>query len=131
MSPSDWYGELAKPSWAPPAWIFSPVWTALYLVIGISFGYVLLLFLRKKIPFAVLLPFVLNLIFNLAFPPVQFVLQNNLLAAIDIILVLGTLVWALAAVYKYARWVAFANIPYLLWVMFASALQIAVTALNR
>jgi tryptophan-rich sensory protein len=130
MSTQLWYQSLIKPTWAPPAWLFGPVWTVLYLIIIVSFGYVVRLFLKKKISGLVLLPFVLNIVFNLLFSPIQFSLQNNLLAAIDILLVLGTLVWALVAIYPRAKWVALVNIPYLLWVSFATVLQITVTVLN-
>ncbi|KKT33838.1 MAG: CrtK protein, membrane protein-like protein, partial [Candidatus Moranbacteria bacterium GW2011_GWF2_44_10] len=66
--------------------------------------------------------------------PLQFGLKNNLLAAIDILLVLGTLIWALLALWHASpglRWVVFANIPYLLWVTFATGLQLTITYLNR
>ncbi len=82
----------------------------------------------------VALPFALNLIFNFAFTPLQFGLKNNFLAAVDIFLVLGTLIWALTALW-YAvpslRWVVYVNIPYLLWVSFATILQLTITYLNR
>jgi len=126
----DWYKTLAKPSWAPPSWLFGPVWTVLYAIIAVTFGYVAYLFIKGRIPFIVLLPFILNLIFNLVFTPIQFGLKNNLLAAADILLVLVTLVWALIAIYPYAKWVSFANLPYLLWVLFATVLQLTVTYLN-
>jgi len=77
------------------------------------------------------LPFVLNLIFNFAFTPLQFGLQNNLLAAIDIVFVLTTLIWAMVAVWPYLRPVVYANIPYILWVCFATVLQLTITYLNR
>jgi translocator protein len=131
MNPTySWYQSLIKPSWAPPSWLFGPVWSVLYLIIAISFGYVGYLFIKGKIPFIVLLPFILNLIFNLLFTPLQFGLQNNLLAAIDIIFVLGTLVWALISIYPHVHWVSLANIPYLAWVCFATVLQLTVTVLN-
>lgn len=100
------------------------------MIIIISFGYTAFLFFKGKIPFIVFLPFILNIIFNLIFTPLQFGLRNNFLAAIDIVLVLGTLAWALFVVFPYARWVSYANIPYLLWVMFAAILQITITAMN-
>ncbi|PIR82994.1 hypothetical protein COU19_02930 [Candidatus Kaiserbacteria bacterium CG10_big_fil_rev_8_21_14_0_10_56_12] len=75
-------------------------------------------------------PFALNLVFSLAFSPIQFGLQNNLLAALDILLVLGTLVWAMRAIYRYERWIAYAQVPYLLWVAFATCLQLTITYLN-
>ena len=130
MNTGEWYAQLDKPFWAPPAWLFGPVWTMLYVIIALSFGYAVYLFLKKWIPFAVILPFVLNIIFNLAFTPIQFGLQNNLLAAADITLVLVTLVWALVAIFPYARWVTYVNTPYLLWVIFATILQFTITTLN-
>ncbi|MFA6354372.1 MAG: TspO/MBR family protein [Candidatus Paceibacterota bacterium] len=130
MDTSGWYQTLIKPSWAPPAWIFGPVWTVLYALIAISFCYVGYLFFKRKISLIVLLPFILNLVFNFSFTYFQFGLKNNFLAAIDILLVLGTLIWAMVAIKPHAKWVALMNIPYLLWVGFATVLQLTVTYLN-
>jgi translocator protein len=126
----DWYSQLIKPSWSPPAWLFGPVWTVLYIIIAVSFGKVFLMAWQKQIAFIVALPFILNLVFNFIFTPLQFGLKNNLLAAVDILLVLITLVWAMAAIYPHVRWLAYMQIPYLLWVSFATILQLTVTYLN-
>lgn len=126
----DWYSNLIKPTWSPPASIFGPVWAFLYSIIAISYGYVFYLYINKKIPFLVLLPFVLNLVFNFAFTPIQFGLKNNFLAMFDIFLTLGTLIWALYSIYPYAKWVSFVNIPYVLWGSFATVLQVVITYLN-
>lgn len=134
MDTYDWYSQLIKPSWSPPSWLFGPVWTVLYVIIAISFGTVFYKAFTKQIPKMVALPFALNLVFNLAFTPIQFGLQNNLLAAVDILLVLGTLIWALIALWRASpnlRWVVYANIPYLLWVSFATVLQLTITYLNK
>lgn len=131
MNTYNWYQTLIKPSWAPPSWVFGPVWTVLYAIMAVSFGAVFYKAFSKQIPWIVALPFILNLIFNFAFTPLQFGLQNNLLAAIDILLVLGTLVWALFAIYPHAAWISYANIPYLLWVSFATVLQLTITYLNK
>ncbi len=131
MNTYNWYSQLIKPSWAPPSWLFGPAWTFLYVLIVVSFGKVFLMAWQKQIAFVVALPFILNLVFNFAFIPLQFGLRNNLLAVIDILLVLGTLVWAMLAIYPYARWIAYIQIPYLLWVSFATVLQFTITYLNR
>lgn len=130
MKNFEWYQQLIKPTWAPPSWLFGPVWSILYAVIAITFGYVGYAFIKKQIPFVVILPFILNLIFNFSFTPIQFGLKNNLLASVDILLVLVTLIWALIAIYPHFKWVAYANIPYLLWVIFATGLQLSITFLN-
>ncbi len=127
---STWYLELIKPTWAPPAWVFGPVWSVLYVIIFVSFGYVFYKAWQGAIPMLVALPFLLNLIANVAFTPIQFGLKSNVLAAVDIALVLTTLVWALIAIYPYYKWVALINTPYLLWVCFATVLQFTVTYLN-
>lgn len=125
-----WYQSLLKPAWAPPSWLFGPVWTILYIIIVFSFGSVLYKAVSKKISWIIALPFGLNIFFNLIFSPIQFTLQNNILAAIDILLVLATLIWAMVAIWPKMRWVALVNIPYLLWVCFATILQLTVTYIN-
>ena len=131
MTNYNWYSQLIKPVWAPPSWLFGPVWTFLYLLIAVSFGKVFLMFFQKKVPLIIILPFILNLIFNLAFTPLQFGLKNNFLATIDILLVLATLIWAMIAIYPYARWLTFIQLPYLFWVSFATILQLTITYLNK
>jgi tryptophan-rich sensory protein len=131
METSNNYKELKKPYWAPPGRLFGPVWMILYIIIFISYGYVIYLFFNNIIPFMVLLPFILNLVFNFAFIPIQFRLKNNVLALIDIILTIATLVWALYSIFSYASWVSYVNVPYVLWGTFATVLQISITFLNR
>lgn len=131
MKGYNWYSQLIKPSWSPPAWLFGPVWTVLYIIIIISFGKVFLMAWHKEISYIVLLPFVMNLIFNLLFAPLQFGLKNNLLAAVDILCILGTLVWAIVAIYPYSPVIAYSQILYLLWVSFATTLQLTITYLNK
>ncbi|MBU0648007.1 tryptophan-rich sensory protein [Patescibacteria group bacterium] len=126
----NWYAQLIKPTWAPPSWLFGPVWTVLYIIIAVSYGTVFIRTFTGKLSWLVALPFALNLVFNLAFSPIQFGLQNNALAAIDILLVLGTLIWTMITIWPHARWITYANIPYLLWVIFATILQFTITYLN-
>jgi tryptophan-rich sensory protein len=121
---------LIKPTWAPPSWLFGPVWTILYILITASFGYVFYKVYRKEFPIKVAVPFILNLVFNFLFTPLQFGLMNNVLASLDVALVLLTLAWAMVSVWKYAKWVSLINIPYLLWVSFATILQVTITVLN-
>ena len=134
MNTYNWYSQLIKPFWAPPSWLFGPVWSVLYAIIAVSFGTVFYKAFMGKLPWMVALPFALNLLFNFAFTPIQFGLKNNLLSSVDILLVVATLVWALVALWHAApelRWVVYVNIPYLLWGMFATCLQLTITYLNR
>ncbi len=125
------YQELIRPTWASPAWIFGPVWSVLYILIAISFGKVFLMLWQKQITLIVALPFILNLIFNFSFTWIQFGLKNNILASVDILLVLATLIWAMFSIWPKARWIALINIPYFLWVSFATVLQLTITFLNK
>ena len=126
-----WYALLQKPWFAPPAWLFGPVWSALYVLIILSFGFVFLNVIRKRWPVKIALPFIINIVANLLFTPLQFGLQNNVLALLDILIVLCTIPWMMRMVWGRERWVVYIQIPYLLWVMFATVLQISITWLNR
>jgi tryptophan-rich sensory protein len=107
------------------------VWSVLYLIIAVSFGYVGYLFATGAVAFSVLLPFILNLAANILYTPLQFKVRNYLLASVDIVVVWGTIVEFMVLVYPYAPWVAYVNIPYLVWVSFATGLQFTVAWMNR
>jgi len=128
---TEWYRQLNKPSWAPGEHVFGYVWTPLYIIILIVNVYVLKLLLSKQIGLAVALPFWLNLVFNLIYTPIQFVLRNNYLASVDIILVLSTIIWSMLAIWPHSKLASLAFSPYLIWVCIATALQFSITLLNR
>ncbi len=125
-----WYSTLLKPSWAPPSWLFGVAWGFIYPLIALSFGYVGWQILRGRLPRALLWPFATNLFFNLTFTFVQFGLRDQTLSLIWMFLVVGTLLWAVRAVWPHVRWVAYVQLPYLLWGLFATALQCSIWWLN-
>lgn len=127
----NWYSTLIKPAWAPPSLLFGPVWSVLYVIIAITYGTVFYKIYTKELSPVVALPFALNLVFNFSFTYFQFTLKNNLLASIDILFILATLAWALFVIYPCIKWIALANIPYLLWVLFATVLQLTITWINK
>jgi len=89
------------------------------------------MFYKNEIGLLIVLPFVLNLIFNAVFTPLQFGLKNNWLAAVDIVLILLTLVWLVAVIFPHAQWIAYMQIPYLIWVSIATVLQLSIVYLNE
>lgn len=129
-STQEWYALLEKPWFAPPAWVFGPVWSVLYVLIIISFGFVFLNVIRKRWPAKIALPFAINLVANILFTPLQFGLRNNVLALLDIFLILASIIWMVRAVWPRARWIAWMQLPYALWVTFACVLQVSITWLN-
>ena len=130
MDNKQWYSKLNKPKWSPPSYLFGIVWPILYVLIIISFGFVFINIYRGNIPFIIVLPFILNIIFNILFSPIQWGLRNNVLATIDILLMLITLIWIMVSIYTYYQWITYIQIPYLLWISFALVLQFEITRRN-
>ncbi len=126
----EWYSSLEKPAWTPEPSTIGLVWQWLYPIILITFGFVFVQAIRKKIPWIVALPFAINLLANLIFTPIQFGLRNLPLAAIDILIVWASIAWMVVAIWKYYRWIALAQVPYFVWVSIATVLQVSITFWN-
>lgn len=127
----DFYEQLAKPQWAPQPPVFGIVWSVLYPIIFIAYGYALVQVARGRWPSALLVPILINLVANFAYTPIQFGLRNLWLAEADIVIVLATAVWSIIALWPHSRLVALALVPYALWVAIAAALQTSILWLNR
>lgn len=125
-----WYNSLDKPSWTPSPAIIGLIWTILYPVIVVSFGFVFVMAFRGKVGWMVAVPFAINLVANLVFTPIQFGMRNLPLASADILIVWATIIWMMAAIWRHYRWIAVAQVPYFVWVSLATVLQLSITAMN-
>ncbi len=126
---TNWYQFLAKPSFNPPNWIFGPVWTLLYLMMGISLGIIWHSTnnSRKKAMQLFAVQFVLNLGWSFLF----FNLHMFGTAYIEIIVMLIAIIFTIFAFYKINKTAAYLLIPYLCWVTFASFLNLSIWVLNK
>lgn len=124
------YNALQKPWFAPPVWLFLPVWTAIYAIMAVTYLRIFYLAFRRVVPLWIVMPFALNLICNFAYIPLEFQLGNDYLALLDILAVLFTIAWGMASIWPYSRTLAYWQIPYVAWVAYATVLQISITYLN-
>ena len=125
-----WYESLQKPAWTPDPGTISVIWQVLYPVIFLSFGYIFFKAIQGKIPWSVALPFLINLVANLSFTPLLFGARSLILASVDIVVVLATIIWGMAVVWRFHRWAAIVQLPYLIWVVIATSLQLKMTQMN-
>ena len=119
-----WYAALTKPSFNPPSWVFGPVWTILYTLMGIS------LYLVWKNKSAVKL-FVWQLIANSLWSIIFFGMKNIPLALIEIIILLVLIFATIMKFYKINKAAAYLLIPYFLWGSFATFLTYSIWILNK
>ncbi len=128
---NNWYFDLSKPSLNPPNWIFGPVWITLYFLMGISLFLIWqkgLNIQRNKNAFIL---FIVQLVFNSLWSIVFFGM-HQILPAVLVITVLWLLIFACIFSFKpISKPAAYLLIPYLLWVSFASYLNISIYILNR
>ena len=127
----NWYDSLAKPAWTPAPGVIGTIWTVLYPIILVAFGYMVFRIVRGEAPASLLVPIAINIVSNVAFTPIQFGLRNLPLASVDILVVLVTIVWCMVAFWTYSRVAALALTPYLAWVATATVLQLSITWMNR
>ncbi|HOT44130.1 MAG TPA: tryptophan-rich sensory protein [Spirochaetota bacterium] len=129
-SVGSWYSGLNKPSFNPPDWIFGPVWTALYLMMGIALYLVWKKGLSHKETRAAVAAFGVQLFLNLAWSFLFFYLHMPFAAFIEIILLWFAIAATMAAFARVSRAACRLLVPYLLWVSFASVLNFFLWRLN-
>ena len=125
-----WYATLVKPSWAPPNWLFGPVWTTLYILIGIA------LFLvwkeginRKDVKLAISV-FVVQLVLNVLWSVIFFG-YNSLLGGLIVIIILWIAILAnIIFFYRVSKSAGLLLVPYIVWETIASYLNYSVYLLN-
>ncbi|MBF0411034.1 MAG: tryptophan-rich sensory protein [Candidatus Riflebacteria bacterium] len=126
----EWYETLNRPSFNPPNWIFAPVWTTLYILLSISLFLIWKQHSSKERNLAILI-FLLQLILNFSWSFIFFYFNMIGLALIEIILLWINIIIMLVLFYKIKPIAAYINIPYLLWVAFATLLNASYYFLNR
>jgi len=126
----EWYDNLAKPSWTPAPSTIGLIWSLLYPIIIVSFGFVFVQAYRRKMERKIALPFAINLVANLLFMPFFSGLRSVPLAAVDIVIVWATIIWMTVAIWKHHKWVAVVQVPYFVWVSIATVLQLSITWMN-
>jgi translocator protein len=131
MSWMEWYNSLVKPSWTPAPSTISLIWTILYPIIVVSFGFVLVQLFRGKVGWKIAVPFAINLVANLLFMPIFAGLRNVPLACVDIMIVWSTIIWCVVVAWPVCKWVAVAQVPYFVWVSIATVIQVSIAAMNR
>lgn len=128
---STWYVALAKPLWAPPNWLFGPIWSILYLLMGISLFLILRKgFYRQDVRFAILI-FAVQLVLNLIWSWVFFG-AHSLFGGFIVIMLLWIAIFAnIIAFSILSRTAGLLLIPYIVWVSIASYLNYSVYLLNH
>lgn len=129
FQPGAWYADLAKPGWTPPSVIFAPVWTLLYLLMAVSAWLVW----READLSASMLPlsvYVLQLAVNAAWSWLFFGLHQIGWALVDIVVLWGLIALTLGLFWRRSRTAGLLLVPYLLWVSYAAALNLALFRLN-
>ena len=121
-----WYAQLAKPTFTPPSFLFGPVWTVLYVLMGIALA---LIWQRREGNQALLLLFAVQLLLNLAWSPIFFYYQRIGLALITLILLLLSIIACIALAWRHKD-ITLLLAPYLLWVSFAGILNASIFILN-
>lgn len=125
-----WYSTLNKPIFAPPNWIFGPVWTLLYFLMGVSFYLIWRQGLQKKKARTASNYFLIQLGLNFVWSPIFFGLKSPLLALFVIIAMWVFIIITMKKFYPLSKLAMYLLIPYLVWVSFATILNASIVVLN-
>lgn len=130
VSDRSWFYELNKPTWNPPGYLFAPVWTVLYLLMGISLWLILRATAVQKQKINALILFSVQLFLNFLWSILFFRFQLIVVAFADIILLDFLVIATMLSFYNIKKLAAWLLLPYLLWIVFASNLNYTIWVLN-
>lgn len=122
IAPADWYNTLNKPSWNPPSWLFGPVWTTLYTLMGIAAWLVWKRFGFQQAKFA-LTAFIIQLLLNGLWSQLFFGMNSTGWAFLEIFFLLAAILLTTVLFSKKVKTAAWLMVPYILWVAFATVLN--------
>lgn len=125
-----WYVDLSKPSFTPPGWIFGPVWTTLYTLMGIAAWLVWRAGLPRLAARLALGLFVGQFALNAFWSLIFFGLRQPLYAFVEIIFLWAAIVATTVLFFRISTLAGLLMIPYILWVSFAAVLNLAIARLN-
>jgi len=127
-----WYPTLVKPSFNPPNWIFAPVWTSLYVMMGVAAGLIWNQITTQKAAVTKALQFfTIQLVLNALWSYLFFGLHNLMLATIEVVLLWLMIFETYSQFAKINKTASYLMLPYLAWVSFASVLTASIWWLNR
>jgi translocator protein len=127
--PGEWYARLERPAWTPPDWLFGPVWTVLYGMMAVAAWLVWKEFGFRAAPGPLIL-FVAQLVLNAAWSWVFFGLNRPGPAFVNLVVLCVAVAVVTAAFWKRLRLAGVLLVPYLLWILFAAALNFQIWRLN-
>ena len=127
---STWYETLAKPSFTPPNWLFAPAWVTLYVLMGVAVFLVWRKGLGIKNVKAALITFLVQLVLNALWSALFFGAKSLVGGAVVIVLLWIAILFTILRFFKISTAAGGLLIPYILWVTFASALNISILALS-
>lgn len=130
-SVNTWYKTLIKPDFTPPKWIFAPVWSLLYLMMGFAWGHINAISSGSPIFKRANILFIIQLSFNMLWSIIYFGFHNITYALVDIILLLLTLILTTHQFFKISKFSGWLLIPYLLWTSYATVLNATIWHLNK
>ncbi len=125
-----WYASLERPSIAPPNWVFAPVWTTLFVLMGISAFMIWRLGLKRKDVKVALGFFIAQLVLNTLWSVIFFGLRSLGGAFFEIVILWLSILFTIILFFKISRPAAYLLFPYIAWVSFASYLTYSYWALN-
>ena len=129
IAPADWYNAINKPDWNPPAWVFGPVWTTLYTLMGIAAWQVWRNYGFDKACTALIF-FLIQLVLNGLWSQIFFGMQEIGWAFFEILLLLAAIIITTFLFFEKSRLAGWLMVPYIVWVGFASVLNGAIWWLN-